>query len=299
MQSNKLTRYARITMIFVIVLGIFSIVYAQDPPMNDYGGVTRIEGHDPTASEVFGMATDATIEEVTGDHETYYGTVVTLDGYVAEFISSNIFVLDEEATLDNDKVLVVNNSSYTLPPEIMKDAHLNITGLVHPSMAETADGVVDNAPSLFVMGDVDMDSDVDTDMDVDTDTSNVEATATVDNVNTTSEDMVTPSEGNDTDTETDVEATPMDGSDTESNTEMTATPMDSSDTESDTEIDATPMDSVTESDTSTMGNQVVMMRSRPNLVQFVQQGYLPDDFDAYTIIEIVNWENVEYIQPEG
>jgi hypothetical protein len=86
---------------------------------------------------------------VTGDSAPWYGQVVTLEGEIGDFISTRMFTLGEGAALDNDQVLVVNNSTHTFPPEVMEHARIRVTGRIHPSLEAVNQGTPPHFGDLF------------------------------------------------------------------------------------------------------------------------------------------------------
>lgn len=199
-------RYLVLTLVMFII-GSFSVAFAQedmtspDPEMND---IDVIIYNDPTAQEVFDLSVDgATIESVTSESDEYYGEIVTLEGEIGEFVNSRIFALGESAAIDNDLVLVVNNSSETFDPRIMAEAHVIVTGRVHPSVVAINEGAQTDFGALFTVEEAEYDE------------------------------------------------------------ETTATMMEE--------------------------------QGRRNMVQFAQNSYLAPGFDNYTIIEVVNIDNVEFV----
>lgn len=79
---------------------------------------------------------EVTLEMVTANSDEYYDTQVTLDGQIVVFLSSQIFVLGEETAIDDDRVLVVNNSGEDLPPLLIAGLNARVTGIVLPSYSE-------------------------------------------------------------------------------------------------------------------------------------------------------------------
>lgn len=91
----------------------------------------------------------STLEEVAADSPSFWGQTVMLEGMIAEFISTNIFVLHEGEAVDDDAVLVINNSGQPLPNSYIKGQAIIISGRILPSFAEiTADPAV-RLPSYF------------------------------------------------------------------------------------------------------------------------------------------------------
>lgn len=77
---------------------------------------------------------DATLEEVTSDSASFYGQTITLNGVIIEYLNASSFVLGEDATIDDDRVLVLNNSGDVFPPELFVGEHVTLTGVVYASI---------------------------------------------------------------------------------------------------------------------------------------------------------------------
>ncbi|MBZ0296040.1 MAG: DUF4131 domain-containing protein [Anaerolineae bacterium] len=75
----------------------------------------------------------ATLESVTADTASYIGQEVTLEGVIEELVNVRAFTLGEGAALDDDKVLVVNNSGHEFDLRITAGQRIRITGIVHPN----------------------------------------------------------------------------------------------------------------------------------------------------------------------
>jgi hypothetical protein len=90
-----------------------------------------------------------TIGDITGDSMGFYGQTVQIQGIIGEFISTNAFVLTDGVALSNANVLVVNNSGRPLPNSYVKGQEVVVTGRVHPSYSEIFNGSVAAFPSYF------------------------------------------------------------------------------------------------------------------------------------------------------
>lgn len=212
--SKQRRKLSMVLFTVIALVGTFSLAVAQDENTR-YDDVDMITGVDPVAADVSDMAEDATLEGVTSNSPDYYGSVVTFEGNISEFVNSYTFVLGEDATLDNDQVLVINNASHPFNPDVMKGARVQITGRVLPSVEAVNDGATTEYDSMF------HDDEMMTDED-------------------TSEEAMTDDEMNN------------------------------------------------------------MAMGRYNVVQFAQNGHLTEAYDAFTIVEIVNRDNVTIIeQVEG
>ncbi len=77
-----------------------------------------------------------TLESVTADPATYYGQEVTLEGTISELVNVRSFILDEDALLDNDQLLVINNSGREFDLRVTAGQRVTVTGIVHPNYAE-------------------------------------------------------------------------------------------------------------------------------------------------------------------
>jgi hypothetical protein len=74
-----------------------------------------------------------TLESVTADPATYYGQTVTFEGVVEELVNTRSFVLGEGAALDDDQVLVLNNSGQEFNIGLTRDARVSVTGVIYPA----------------------------------------------------------------------------------------------------------------------------------------------------------------------
>jgi len=125
-----------IMLMIVMVLGVTSIVFAQDTePMVDdtFTDVDQVFYADPDPVFVTDMANDATIEAITDNSTDYYGAVVTIEAQLMNMIGTRIFELGQAELFSDSRVLVVNNTNETLPASLVEGATLRITGRVHPS----------------------------------------------------------------------------------------------------------------------------------------------------------------------
>ena len=142
-----------VTVIFLLLLGVGALVVAQDvDPVIVYAGYLGdvITYPDPDPNEVESMVvSEGNLETVTGDSAPWYGQVVTLEGEIGDFISTRMFTLGEGAALDNDQVLVVNNSVRMFPPEVMEHARIRVTGRIHPSLEAVNQGTPPHFGDLF------------------------------------------------------------------------------------------------------------------------------------------------------
>ncbi|MCC6616374.1 MAG: hypothetical protein IT320_23070 [Anaerolineae bacterium] len=115
MMKSRFTMF--VTLIAVLLVGALVMpVNAQEPPAT------------------------TTLEEVTADSASFYGSEVTIEGLVETFLNVNMFVLSEGAALDDDRVLVINNSGQPFPADVVVGAHVLVTGVIHPSRGEYHEG---------------------------------------------------------------------------------------------------------------------------------------------------------------
>lgn len=73
------------------------------------------------------------LEIVTADPASFYGQEVTFEGVVTELVNIRAFVLGEGAALDDDQVLVLNNSGQEFSIELTRDARVQVTGTIYPA----------------------------------------------------------------------------------------------------------------------------------------------------------------------
>lgn len=73
------------------------------------------------------------LEIVTADPASFYGQEVTFEGVVTEMVNIRAFVLGEGAALDDDQVLVLNNSGQEFSIELTRDARVQVTGTIYPA----------------------------------------------------------------------------------------------------------------------------------------------------------------------
>lgn len=90
-------------------------------------------------------ADGATLESVTADPASFYGQQVTLQGVVAEFINARAFVFGEGAVLDNDQVIVINNSPQEFDLRLTLDRRVQLTGTVLPAVQDNGFEQLQNA----------------------------------------------------------------------------------------------------------------------------------------------------------
>lgn len=116
----------------------------------------------PAVAQESDVLIPVTLEEITSNSSDYYGEQVIIEGFVNRFVNVDSFILGENATVDNDQVLVINNSGNYLPANLFSDDQVVVTGLVHRSL-DSEDG--NNQPEAEATEDSDMSSDTEeTDM---------------------------------------------------------------------------------------------------------------------------------------
>lgn len=87
-----------------------------------------------SAQEATAVADGApTLESVTADPGSYYGMEVTFEGVVVELVNIRSFVLGEGAAIDDDQVLVLNNSGQEFNIGLTRDARVRVTGTIYPA----------------------------------------------------------------------------------------------------------------------------------------------------------------------
>ncbi|MCU0466050.1 MAG: hypothetical protein MUF38_15960 [Anaerolineae bacterium] len=124
-----------LTMVLAL-LGLTAVSVAQDPT--------------PPPADV---QPAQTITDIIGAPENYYGTTVSFEGLVTELVNVKAFVVDDEAFLGTNQVLVINNTGRELPVWITRDARVRVTGIVHPRTSEGGlDALIANSEMNMNMG---------------------------------------------------------------------------------------------------------------------------------------------------
>lgn len=109
------------SLLLVLAIGLFS-----------FGAVAA---QDATATpETGNVEVITTLEDLTANSDNYVGQSVTVEGVIEELINVRTFVLGEGAALDDDKVLVINNSGREFDLNITKDQQLRLEATVYPSI---------------------------------------------------------------------------------------------------------------------------------------------------------------------
>lgn len=156
MLSNK--RLSNFLVVFwIMVLVIVGLVpsVAQDDGSTAQN-YEMIDNPDPVADAIFGETEETSLEAVTANTDDFYGDVITLEGEIGEFINLRSFALGESAALDNDLVLVLNNSNTHFDPEIVTEARVRVTGRVYPSITAVEEGAQTNFGAIFDEADENM-----------------------------------------------------------------------------------------------------------------------------------------------
>jgi hypothetical protein len=89
------------------------------------------------------------VGDIIGDPNAYYGQTVQLEGFINPFVSSNAFVLTDAAALAANNVLVINNTGQPIPNTFVIGQEVVLTGRVHPSFSDVFNGVVMRYPSYY------------------------------------------------------------------------------------------------------------------------------------------------------
>ena len=91
------------------------------------------------------MTLVTTLEELTADSAEFYGETVSLEGTIVEFVNSSSFVIGEDAAIDDDRILVLNNSGEVLPIQLFRGEFIVVTGVVHGSLEVHVDEMMGEA----------------------------------------------------------------------------------------------------------------------------------------------------------
>ncbi|MCA9913743.1 MAG: hypothetical protein KC496_10360 [Anaerolineae bacterium] len=126
-------KFASLILALALVFSLSLTVFAQDDMSNEPGDVAPMTAADPDADTIYNETSDATIEAITDNSDEFYGTIVTIEGTVTNFLSPTIFEVGEEEVLTNSYVLVANNSSHAFPASMIEGTVIRVTGRVLPS----------------------------------------------------------------------------------------------------------------------------------------------------------------------
>lgn len=228
-------------------------------------------------------ADGATLESVTADPASFYGQQVTLQGVVAEFINARAFIFGEGAILDNDQVIVINNSPQEFDLRLTLDRRVQITGTALPAVQDNGFEQLQNAGMIHPV------------------MMSGQPTGTDNTMNNT-----TPMP--EATTEADMAATPMAEGTTEA--DMAATPMAEGTTEADmtddddtvqATLEPTPVSesgTTTTTPGTTTSPDMTTMGAPIDLTVMITT--LMDRYPDYVIIEITSMDQIVFIEePEG
>jgi hypothetical protein len=244
-----------------------------------------------------------TLESVTADPGAIYGQEVTLEGVLAEFVNVRTFVLSEGAALDDDKVLVINNTPIEFDPTLVTGERVRITGVVMPSYNEGGfDQVISNFMSLIVPAQAPVESQPPADA-VPADTTTTDATP----ADSTAAEA-TPADGAGVVEETPADATtgdttaatPADGAiDEATDAEPTpdqAAPIDATPAEGGEPVEATPAPA--ETTPMTPDTSVQTPGFAPESFDFTPlTNAIAERFPDFTIVEITSIDSVMFVPP--
>jgi hypothetical protein len=240
--------------IAILTLAIAGFVFAQDNAQS--------------LEDALANATETTIQEVTDNSNEFYGEFVTMDGEIGEFVNSYAFALGQSAAIDNDLVLVVNQSGEPFPPEIMTEARVTVTGRVHPSLIAVEEGAQTDFGGIFT-GD----------------------TAVEDTIEAAGEEVA---EEVDEEIDEELEEEQMEDSGmSEEEAEAQAEATEEGDEMMDEANEEANNDNVPEGDADE-APAMAAEGGNVNMVQYVQEGNFPEGFENYTIIEIHSVDQVQY-----
>lgn len=77
-----------------------------------------------------------TLEDLTANSADFYGQQVTIEGTIENLLNVRTFVLGEAVAVDNDQVLVINNTGEEFDFRVMDGQMARLTGTVYPSINE-------------------------------------------------------------------------------------------------------------------------------------------------------------------
>ena len=125
----------KLLLIIVAILSVFSVSFAQDDtdPANPFNDVEMVNVADPDVNTVNEQATTANLGDITANSQDYYGSVVTIDGTLTNFVGSQLFEMGDDAVIGGSFVLVANNSSQPFPVGLVEGVTVRVTGRVQPS----------------------------------------------------------------------------------------------------------------------------------------------------------------------
>jgi uncharacterized protein YdeI (BOF family) len=143
--------------VFVLMVSA-AAVSAQDATTTPTGDATMVTATPMAGTDGTAMLIPTTLEEVTANRTAFDSQTVILEGFIDRFLSVDTFVLGENVGIDNDQVLVINNTGRAFPRDLFAGANVVITGLVRPPYNDVASGAmsVDTTP----VGEMSMDADL-------------------------------------------------------------------------------------------------------------------------------------------
>jgi len=135
--------FAKVLLSLLVFASLSIGTVAQDDPApgENFEDVQTIDTVDPDPEAVAEAATNEIIPDITEDSEAYYGSIVTVEGRVNNFVGARVMEVGDADLLDRDMVLVANNSSDPLPANIFEGAVIRLTGRVHPSYEVVSGGL--------------------------------------------------------------------------------------------------------------------------------------------------------------
>lgn len=269
------------------------------------------------------------LEGVTGDPGSFWGQTITFEGVLVEYINPYSFVMGEGAALDDDRVLVINDTGMPLPANLIRGERIRVTGIVlpgidardnDPNASPFVDDVINDTTRMggTGMGGTNMTGTGVTDQGTTDVTSGGGTAGTGGTGDTTSQNLTgtampetplapTP-EGATTEESTvgqDQGATPGAGGGATGGevTPMMEATMDGTmapgmDTTMSPEMTGVPeMTMQPTMDTSNMGDTTdnILPSMWEDGLAFYWNGNLPDDFNGFTIVRLVNVTDVEWL----
>jgi len=106
----------------------------------------------PEATREPAIALD--LETITADPTLFVGQYVQLEGFVENLVNVRAFVLGEAAALDNDQILIINNSGDEFDIRLSEGARFLVTGRVYNSFADG--GLTQLVAAAAAAGDLDL-----------------------------------------------------------------------------------------------------------------------------------------------
>lgn len=94
------------------------------------------------ANESSGEATETSLEELTSGTEQFVGQRVSFEGVIESLANVKILVVGEGAVIDDDRVLVVNQTNEEFDLSFSEGARVYVTGVFQPSIQAQMDNAV-------------------------------------------------------------------------------------------------------------------------------------------------------------